>query len=79
MLGTDSVTSSTVAVSTAAHQYIALPVHAELLMFVKPLNDNSRLHHVVLYIDGFIVKIQQRDYAFVDGTASDVTPSTCST
>ena len=44
-----------------AHQYIALLVHTELLMFVKPLNDNSHHHHVVLYIDGFIVKIQRPD------------------
>jgi len=53
-------------VEILAHQYIALPVHTELLMFVKPLNDNSRLHNDVLYIDGFIVKIQRPDRASVD-------------
>jgi len=53
--------------ASSAHQYIALPAHAQLPILAKPLNDNSRLqlvgHHVVLYIDGFIVKIQRPDHA----------------
>jgi len=53
--------------ASSAHQYISLPALAELPMLAKPVNDNSRLqpvgHHVVLYIDGFIVKIQRPDHA----------------
>jgi len=53
--------------ASIAHLYIALPQPAELLMLAKPLNDCTRgqpvLHQVVLYIDGFIVKIQRPDKA----------------
>ena len=49
--------------ASTAQQFIALPQPNEFPALTSPLHTANQQHRVILYVDGFIVKIQRPDHA----------------